>query len=118
MGRTAGSAPRTRGSERREVPHFLRQWRQERQLTQQQLADRTGTTHGTISRIENGVIELSDYTIVRFARALSIHPGDLYRSPHDSYWALCREMEKLSDERRATVMRLIYALDSDNTANS
>lgn len=102
---------RTKVGERRKVPHFLREWRQERRLTQQQLADRTGTTHGTISRIENGVIELSDYTVVRFARALAIHNGDLYRSPHDKVHALCREMEKLSEDKRATVMRLIYALD-------
>ena len=34
--------------------HYIRAWREYRNLTQQQLADRMETTRETVSRIENG----------------------------------------------------------------
>ena len=41
------------GNPKRRRPHFIRQWRQFRGLTQEKLADRLNTTKANISRIES-----------------------------------------------------------------
>lgn len=47
-------------------------------ITQVQLAEMTGTTQVTISRIELGSRQISDALRVRIARALHADPYDLF----------------------------------------
>jgi len=58
-------------------PLFLREWREHRQLTQQQLADRLDTTAASISRIESGKRDFTGVFLIGAARALGCQPADL-----------------------------------------
>lgn len=55
--------------------HFLKEWREFRELSQEQLADSVGTTKGVISLIESGDRGLSDKWARRLAPALRTRPG-------------------------------------------
>jgi transcriptional regulator with XRE-family HTH domain len=65
-------------------PTFIRQWRTYRQLTLQQVADRVGTTHATLSRIERGVQPYNQPLLEQIATALQTDPASLLiRNPTD-----------------------------------
>ena len=55
--------------------HYLRPWREYRRLTQEDLADRIGTTKGVISLLESGERRLSDKWLRRLAPVLDVQPG-------------------------------------------
>jgi len=65
----------------RTPPIFLRDWREHRRLTQQQLADRLETTAATVSRIENGNRDYTGAFLLGAADALGCEPGDLIMRP-------------------------------------
>jgi transcriptional regulator with XRE-family HTH domain len=46
-------------------------------LTQQELADKAGTTQTTVARIERDAVEPEVTTIRKLAEALGLTPGDL-----------------------------------------
>jgi DNA-binding XRE family transcriptional regulator len=56
----------------REVAWLLIKYRMEHRLTQQELADRVGTSYSQISRIESGRHATSIDTLVRIAHALNL----------------------------------------------
>lgn len=60
---------------------FLAEWRLERGLTQEQLADRLGTSHVTISRWETGKRQPNLDAQEAIAEALGIEAVDLRRHP-------------------------------------
>lgn len=62
-------------------PIYLREWREFRELTQQQLADRLETTAATISRIENKKRDYTGAFLQAAAYALNCNPGDLISRP-------------------------------------
>lgn len=77
-----GSAENADMSEfERNVPHYLKEWRKFRRMTQQDLADAVGTTKAVIGLIENGDRGLSDKWARRLAPALNTSPG--YILDHD-----------------------------------
>jgi transcriptional regulator with XRE-family HTH domain len=55
----------------------LQEWRTRRALSQQELADRAGTTKANISRIETGQQVPRPATIRKLAEALGIAPDEL-----------------------------------------
>lgn len=57
--------------------NFLREWRQDRQHTQESLAAELGTTKGVISQFENGHRKLNIQWLDRLAAALQCSPGDI-----------------------------------------
>jgi transcriptional regulator with XRE-family HTH domain len=57
--------------------HYIKEWRKYRTLTQEQLAERIGKTHGAISQLERGKIDYTQGMIEALAEALSCEPGDL-----------------------------------------
>lgn len=61
--------------------NFLAQWRKDRELTQEQLAERVGTYKGQISNWENGNRSLSFDVLSALAEALNIEPMDIFRDP-------------------------------------
>ncbi len=65
----------------RNIPHYLKEWRKFRRMTQQDLADAVGTTKAVIGLIENGDRGLSDKWARRLAPALNTSPG--YILDHD-----------------------------------
>ena len=54
--------------------------RDERELTQEQLAERSEMHVTYISQIERGLKNLSLFNIHRLAMALEVHPTELFRS--------------------------------------
>lgn len=60
---------------------FLREWREHFGLTQETLADRIGTTKGTVSRMEKSTREPNLGYLAAFAEALDIDTGQLFRLP-------------------------------------
>lgn len=66
---------------RRPTRIFLKEWRELRGLTQEQLAGRLGTTDVTVSRWETGRAKLNTDVMAAIAEALAITPGDLFRDP-------------------------------------
>lgn len=52
--------------------------REQAQLSQEELAEKAGTTHATIGRLENGKMYLSSKWVWPIAKALKCHPGELF----------------------------------------
>jgi transcriptional regulator with XRE-family HTH domain len=68
----------------RRRPTFVREWRRYRNLTQEQLAGRLGTTKTSISRIEAGEQAYTQDFLEACAEALMCEPADLLiRDPSD-----------------------------------
>lgn len=63
------------------IPLFLREWREARSLTQEQLADRLDTTKATISRYETGSRDWTGQFVQAAAEALGIEVADMFRHP-------------------------------------
>jgi len=73
--RTEDSAFRERWDARasyREIAWLLIKYRMDHGLTQQELAERVGTSHSQISRIESGRQKTNLDTLLRIARALDL----------------------------------------------
>ena len=89
--------------------HFLQQWRRHRALTQQQLAERAGLSHSTISRLESGQTNLTRCAAALLAAALLIDISDLFRDPTDKHgiWSLARNLTKLPPDQRKMVETII-----------
>jgi len=61
------------------VRHYVKQWREHRGLTQEQLAERVGKSRGLISRIESGTTALTEDMMYALADAFHIAPWDIIR---------------------------------------
>lgn len=66
---------------RKPVKWYLLEWREAKELTQETLANRMGTTKSQISKLENSKQRLNDDWLAKYAHALDIEPGDLLRDP-------------------------------------
>lgn len=87
---------------------FIAEWREHRQLTQDQLAGRVGTTKSSISRWETGERDITVGALGAIAEALNCEVPDLYRDPaRPSADAL---LQGLDDTTRRQAFRLIEAL--------
>ena len=65
-------------------PHYIKQWRKHRGLTQDQLAERIGIDKGYLSKIENGKRRYDQPFLEAAAVALQCSPADLImRDPSD-----------------------------------
>lgn len=77
---TASMAKQTmRRAKKASVRHYVREWRQKRGLTQEQLAERVDRSRGLISQIESGTTLLTEDLIYALADAFQCEPGDLLR---------------------------------------
>lgn len=61
--------------------HYLREWRLDRNLTLQDLAQLAGMTHTTVSRLERGLIPYSQRSLERLAAALHTDPASIILVP-------------------------------------
>lgn len=60
---------------------FLKEWRDARGLTQQQVADEIGRHKTLISKLESGNSGISDAVLNRLARLFNVRPGALFQPP-------------------------------------
>lgn len=64
-------------TEKNEGPNYLGAWRKFRRMTQEELAERVGTTKAVISLLESGQRPLSAKWLRKFAPVLRTTPGHL-----------------------------------------
>lgn len=86
--------------------HFIREWRQAKNLTQEQLAERIGITKSYLSKIETGKKRYDQPFLEAAAEALSCEPADLIvRNPEDpeGIWSI---WDNLDGAARAQVVEI------------
>ena len=89
---------------RQYAPTFIRQWREHRGLTLEQLAARIGTTHASLSRVERGLQPYNQPLLEAVANALQTDAASLLmRNPADpdGIWSIWDKAK--SGERRQIV---------------
>jgi transcriptional regulator with XRE-family HTH domain len=92
----------------RNVPHFLREWREFRKLTQDELADRVGTSKSVISDMERGKLQLSPKWLRRFAPVLDAQPGHILdHDPKDLDTDIIDIWTHIPDRDKATARRVL-----------
>jgi len=70
---------------------FLKQWREYRNLTQEQLAERVGWSVGNVSQLERGLQGYSQEGLEALAEALQCDPGQILTvdpSGDEAIWSI------------------------------
>lgn len=91
-------------------PIFLRQWRIYRNLTQEQLAERTGLSIGTVSGLETGKVGYSDDSLNLLADALSCEPGQILMvdpTKPNAIWSIWEQAKEGEKQKIVDVARVI-----------
>jgi transcriptional regulator with XRE-family HTH domain len=98
----------TRIGPKKPVKIFISRRREDKHLSQEQLANRVGTTKGSISRWENNERDITLGALGAIAEALGCEVEDLFRDPSQpTADALLRGMD---DNTKRQALRLIEAL--------
>ncbi len=100
-------------------PHFIKQWRKYRGLTQQRLAERVEMAVPSISQLETGKQGYSQDTLERLADALNCQPGELLmRDPlrDDAPWSLLDALKPETRAQAITVLKALYEADRGEKA--
>lgn len=88
--------------------HFLKEWREFAKLSQDDLAERVGTTKSVISLLENGHRGLGDKWAYKLADALDIRAGWLLDiNPHEVDTDILRTWMDIKAEDRPTALRVL-----------
>lgn len=90
----------------RQPRHFLREWRKARHYTLEQVAERIGTTHATLSRIERGKMPYNQDLLEVLADVYQTDPASLLmRNPAspDAIWSL---WENLQPQQRVQLIEM------------
>jgi transcriptional regulator with XRE-family HTH domain len=100
--------------------NHIKDWRNYRHLTQEQLGGRVGCSKSHISQIENGKGQFSQPLLYSLAEALSCDVGDLFSpppmpdQPESEFEWYKRKLERLKEHERGRVLRILKAaLDDD-----
>lgn len=101
--------------------HFIKEWRQYRNLTQQQVADRIESTKATVSRIENGRTKYRQESLEALAFALGCEPADLFRPPktvvvENELAAYILALDKSNQARAIQMLRAAFDHDKEAVA--
>lgn len=94
---------------------YIREWREHRGLTLEQLADRIESTHATLSRIERGVVPYSQPMLEAIAEALATEPASLLiRNPTDpeGIWSIWDTAKPGERERIVAIARALRSTGS------
>ena len=88
MAKTSKVTPRFKAQRRR---LFLKEWREYRGMTQEQLAEAVGMSVSNISQLERGIQGYSQDGLEALAEALKCEPGHLHMvdpSKDDAIWSI------------------------------
>lgn len=88
-------------------PHYIKQWRKYRGLTQERLASRLDMNQGHLSQIENYKRGYNQGLLEAIADALSCVPADLIMRDPTKSEALWSIWEQVPDNQRTQVMEII-----------
>ena len=94
--------------------HFLRHWREDRGLSQDQVAEAIGISKASVSRVENGITPYTQDVLETYARVLGCTVADLVsRPPSDpeGLWAIWDRLR--AEDRRRAVIILRALVDPD-----
>lgn len=96
---------------RRAPAHYIRQWRQHRGYTLEQLAEMVGVTHGALSQLERGITNYTQPMLEALAEALACEPADLImRDPDSEVWSIWDQVKDLPEIERKRVIAIIDAM--------
>lgn len=90
--------------------HFIKEWREHRGLTQEQVADRVGIAATTWGRIENGKSPYSQDFLEEAAYALNCEPWDLLNrdpSKEGEVYDLMRHLDEAQKREAETFIRFL-----------
>lgn len=105
--------PRTRLRQRNYRKNFIRQWREHRGLSQDQLVGRVrdlldGFSKSTLSRLENSKSPYTQDQLEAIAEALGLEPQDLLmREPDGDAWSLMDTLRAIPADDLEQVRRII-----------
>jgi transcriptional regulator with XRE-family HTH domain len=98
------------------IPHFLREWRKFRRMTQDELADAVGTSKSVISDLERGQLQLSPKWLRRLAPILQTQPGYILdHSPEDLDTDIIDIWAHIPDSEKATARRVLESFRRTGT---
>lgn len=97
--------------------HYLREWRLDRNLTLQDLAQLAGMTHTTVSRLERGLIPYSQRSLERLAAALHTDPASIILLP-PRLGPTLHVLLSMSAEKRAQLGEIALILSRDDSKMS
>lgn len=91
--------------------NYLRQWRKFRQLSQEQLAEKVGTTKSVISLLENEERPLSSKWLRKLGDALDTTPGRILDiDPNETGAEILDIWDSIKDVDRARAVRVLRSL--------
>ena len=91
-------------------PHYIKEWRKHRGLTQEQLAERIGIARSYLTKIERGTRRYDQPFLEAAADALRCEPGDIImRDPSDAdgIWSVWDTLNPLQRQQAVAVIRAI-----------
>lgn len=91
-------------------PHFIRDWRQHRGLTQQKFAERVGVTKSYVSKIESGARRYDQPFLEAAAEVLRCEPADLImRDPKDpeGIWSIWDQLKPVERSQVVEIAKTI-----------
>lgn len=87
--------------------HFIKAWRNFRNLTQEQLAERLEIDRTTVSKIENGKQEYSQHFLEACAHALMCEPADLIMRDPSRPGAVWSIWDAIPDSEKPRALALL-----------
>lgn len=91
--------------------NYLRQWREKAGLSQEELADRVGTTKSVVSLLENEKRPLSSKWLRKFADALGTTPGRILDiDPAEANAEVLDIWDHIKTEDRQRAIRVLRSL--------
>lgn len=99
-------------------PHYLREWREFREMTLRELAKEVGTTPSTISDLENYKLQLSPKWLRRFAPVLKCQQGFIIDyDPNELDNDILEIWGRILDEDRGQALRVLQSFVRTGTDN-
>lgn len=86
--------------------HYLRAWRKHRDLTLEQVAERAGTTHATLSRVERGVHPYNQALLELLADIYNTDPASLLMRDPGSPEAIFSIWDQLEPAAKSQVVEI------------
>lgn len=102
--------PPIKKPQRQRRRHFIREWRDYRGLTQEQVADRIGIAPTTFGRIENNKVPYNQDFLEEAAYALRCEPWDLLHVDPTKEGDVVDLMRHLDDRQRSEATEFIRYL--------
>lgn len=110
--------PRIKRPKRTRTRHFLKEWRDHRGLTQEQMASRVQISRENYGRIEAGKVPYNQDFLELAAFALACEPADIImRNPLDKSapWSILDLMKKADPDTRIRIAAVVEALAKTGT---